>query len=307
MNGAIMIPNNLNNRINETINQLSTTQKKFLKEFPISNYIKSIKSRPEKTAYNYLSNELKEQLTIIKKNYGEEALLLYNRLVLVSLIKVSINDINNNTFPDSISDLYFQWFNRILEDVSNQECDIYNHENDLLLKDLSICSLKLFPAGIQVVEKSGIGRRYFICNGISQFLRASTFYLLKQRSNWPFYQIHMNMRYLSEFSSEGWFNGYLRIAEMVEMHPEIVGIFSSSWFFDPDLYKVSPRLEYLSKLPKENRAILFNQGTSQSDINNALAKSKTRRRLYKEGKYKPTGYLYIWLRSDLLNWAKRNF
>ena len=39
---------------------------------------------------------------------------------------------------------------------------------------------------------------------------------------------------------------------------------------------------------------------------NATAKSSTRKRLYEEGKYKPTGYMVIWLREELINWSDKH-
>ena len=71
-----------------------------------------------------------------------------------------------------------------------------------------------------------------------------------------------------------------------------------------ELAEISPRLLYLRVMPQENGAELFYWGPSSDDEDNATAKSATRRRLVKEGKYVPTCYYLVWLRQDILKWAK---
>ena len=43
--------------------------------------------------------------------------------------------------------------------------------------------------------------------------------------------------------------------------------------------------------------------TSDFDIENATAKSQTRRRLYEAGEYLPVAHRILWLRRDILRWA----
>jgi len=117
-----------------------------------------------------------------------------------------------------------------------------------------------------------------------------------------YYQIHTHNRELNEFNEQGWNDCYIRIAEMLEKHEEVKGLFGASRFYDPQLENISPRLMYLQKIPLQNGAVCFSAG--EDCTGNALAKSKTRIKLYQEGKYIFMSYLLVWPRKELIKWAK---
>ena len=98
---------------------------------------------------------------------------------------------------------------------------------------------------------------------------------------------------------------YLRIAELLKLNPRVKGYVQCSWYSDPVLENVSPRLVYYRQRPEQNGAKVFRFGTSESDIRNATSKSPTRRELFKEGKYIPTSYLVVWPRKELIEWAEK--
>ena len=88
---------------------------------------------------------------------------------------------------------------------------------------------------------------------------------------------------------------------MLALNPEIRGMWGGSWFYDPALERISPRLEYLRSVPQDNGAYVF---YSNIDINGgALSKSDTRKQAYEDGKYLPKSYSVIWPRRHLLDWA----
>jgi hypothetical protein len=92
------------------------------------------------------------------------------------------------------------------------------------------------------------------------------------------------------------------VAEMLERHEEIKGMFGASWFYDPQLENISPRLMYLQKIPLAGGAQMFYMGADRTG--NALAKSKTRLKLYEEGRYRPQEYMLVWPRKELMAWAR---
>jgi hypothetical protein len=51
------------------------------------------------------------------------------------------------------------------------------------------------------------------------------------------------------------------LASLLEMNPgvkvKVKGVFCSSWWYDPQLEAISPRLKYLSAVPTDNGAQLF--------------------------------------------------
>jgi hypothetical protein len=116
---------------------------------------------------------------------------------------------------------------------------------------------------------------------------------------------HTETRYLDEFDEAGWEATYRNVASLLRRHTEVVGVAGYSWFYDPELEKISPRLAYLRRRPLEGGAILLRGRSSDFDVTNALAKSQTRRLLYEAGRYTPVGYQMVWLRGDLLRWADR--
>ena len=91
---------------------------------------------------------------------------------------------------------------------------------------------------------------------------------------------------------------------MLEMNPDIKGVFGSSWWYDPEVERITPRIGYLRQRPLQNGATVFRMGSDQAAIINATGFSRLRRELYDKGEYLPTNYLMAWARDDLLGWAK---
>lgn len=114
---------------------------------------------------------------------------------------------------------------------------------------------------------------------------------------------HTNTGRLDEFNETGWDHFYLRVAELLTRREHVRGLALTSWFYDPALLEISPRLAYLQTRPQERGAHLMKHGSSGHAIEFATRTSETRRRLYEEGKYLPTEYSILWGRRELLTWA----
>ena len=97
----------------------------------------------------------------------------------------------------------------------------------------------------------------------------------------------------------------MRIAELMKWDQATKGIFRAGWLLDPKLEEISPNLVYLRTVPQKNGARLFRSRTVQADIDWALSLSPIRRRLYKEGAYRPSSHGYIWPREAFFAWADR--
>ncbi|WP_143467509.1 hypothetical protein [Leptolyngbya ohadii] len=278
---------------------------------PETLYQESIQSLPRTSGYYCIPQELSDRVSFIQSNYGQEAVALYQRLALAVLIQRSVRLLPKANYPEEVIWFYKRHFSWVFEnliaqtskDVSYQNIDYYDYSNDLFLKDLGICSLRVFPVGAQVVELLGISRRFILNQGLSQFLQSSFFYLTKMGSNSPFYHVHLDPRWLSEFNQGGWHRFFKIMAEMLRRNPEVKGVFGSSWFYDPHLETISPGLLYLRKIPELGGAKTFKWGNSPMDVENATCKSARRKQLYEQGKYVPTSYIFIWSRQDLIQWA----
>lgn len=276
-----------------------------LYSFPIDFYTSDVKSYPLLSNYHHISSKLEATFNKIISQYNLHGMALYHKLALSFLVADAVSSGQNKRLPENVRLLSNEWFERVLDDISIQPDDYYTHKNDSFLKDLAGCCLRLIPVGAWAVEVSGIERRFLFMGDFKQFYQSLLFLIFKMKGFKPFYQIHTVLRYVQGFNPEGREKCYLRIAEMLKRNSEIKGMFALSWLYDPQLESVSPRLAYLRLLPEKYGAKVFHIGTRQVDINNALVKSPTRRKLFKEGKYMPTAYIKIWPRKELIAWADR--
>jgi hypothetical protein len=83
-------------------------------------------------------------------------------------------------------------------------------------------------------------------------------------------------------------------------------MFGASWFYDPALDEISPRLGYLRKTPIAGGAFFIQGDATEEDKRNALSTSSTRQKLYDEGKYIPRSHMLIWGKNDQINWANKH-
>ena len=177
-------------------------------------------------------------------------------------------------------------------------------EDDVFRKDLSICLLLSFPCVAQVVEQTGgIPLRALTTGGIGQAARMVRHLTATGWRKGPYLEIHTHTPMLPGFTPKGWDQCYMLVAELLKQRPDCLGMVGGSWFYDPALAEVSPRLRYLAETPIDGGAFRVRLGTSEEDAELATATSATRRTLVEEGKYVPTRWLLIWPRKALLNWA----
>jgi len=288
------------------VRQIRSEHANLLQDFPLDTYIAYLDGLPQYSPYRYVSPEMLRICESISACGGETTLELYHKFLLITLIERAPERITRKKIPDSIRALYSEAFGRIISELATNHQGFYLYRNDLFLKDLGICRLRLIPAGARLVHESGIPRRLLFCDGLSQFARGLWFFLSKTRGFKPLYEIHVDPRSLGEFNPEGHDRFFLRMADLLELNPHVKGMFGESWFYDPELERVSPRLTYLHKRPVENGAKLFLGWTNEDLIKNAILKSPTRRRLYEERQYRPTGYFMIWPRRALISWGQRS-
>ena len=207
--------------------------------------------------------------------------------------------------PGSISVLYGDAFGRLADHLKNNCDDSYNLSNDFFLKDIRFVLGLSVPCGAQVVDMisevplRSVALSSFRSKNVSAIVRYA-----RAKGYAPWFRIHTESRYLAEFDEQGWDNCYLRIAQLLEQRKDIRGMVGTGWFYDPQLLEISPHLAYLQQRPLERGAFSLRHRAGRYDIENAIMKSQTRRRLYQEGKYIPIVYSIVWPRKDLLSWAE---
>lgn len=300
-----MMKNTIASQLYELRQDLNNIDNQLLTDFPESQYYETLKGFPLIANYHIIPPILQQNLAVIKLRYGQQAVATYHKLILCFLIKEALESPRlNEDFPESIVSFYNRHFTWVLQNVQNETDDsYYDYANDLFLKDLGVCSLRMFPFGAHTVELAAMSRRFIIDYGIRQMLEASSFYMAKMRRNTPFYHIHLDTRWVADFNQVGWHRFFKAMAEMLTRNPQIRGVFGSSWFYDPHLEKISPGLIYLRRMPEHGGAKVFKFGSSSLDIKNATYKSPVRQKLYEEGQYLPTSYIFIWPRRELIQWA----
>jgi len=260
----------------------------------VDRYIELLSRQPPLLSLHHPSPEIREFL----RNVGDRA--SFHKEAMLELIR---RFRKTERMTDEVAKLYEADFSRIKREMATNPAGFYELPKDAFVKDLSLCCLRAFPARAQIVETSGIGRRIVLYGGLGHFPGAAAF-LVKAGGFAPWYQIHTHTSVMADFNESGWEHCYRVIAGMLSVNPTVKGMFGISWFYDPALEAISPRLGYLRHTPLKGGArLLYRGGDHDANVKNATTKSDTRRKLYEAGKYSPVAYAMLWRRTELLRWA----
>jgi hypothetical protein len=269
----------------------------------VETLISLLDATPSEKPYHFLTDRTEDLLSGIRREHGETGFELLQKLALLRLIETFSSRAVGKRYTDAIRECFGRSYDRIIRSIEDPSFSHYRTVNDILLKDLALCRQKMFPAGAQVVEPaSAFHRALLYRGGVRQALQVIQL-LLVTGGNRGWYQNHTHLSELEEFNPEGRDRFYLRIADMLAVNPDAKGMWGGSWFYDPELERVSPRLVYLRERPQANGAFVF---YSNVDLKGgALSKSKSRRELYERGEYLPKAYALIWPRRRMIAWAAR--
>jgi len=277
-----------------------------LEDVPITRYISCLDVNPPYSSYRHVSQDIQKICSHIALRWSKETLDTYHRLLLIHLMTGFAERPKPVAFSSSIVDLYYMEFRRIVRELETKSVGFYLFPNDLFFKDLGLCRLVLIPVGSELIEiDSGISRHILFQGSLTQFLKGLKFFTAKTGGFKPFFQIHLDSRKEDEFNCQQRTLCYLNIAEILKLNGQIKGVFGGSWFYDPQIEKISPRLAYLRRLPLAHGAQTFYFGSDEQALANALHKSPTRRQYYKNGQYLPSNYILVWPRQELLAWAEQ--
>lgn len=275
--------------------------------FPMSAYIDDVKSYPEIRMHGYFRPRRKKIFSTIQKHYGFHAMALYHKLVLSYFMKDSLERLMSKSLPKGIISNIHSWYERVIHDFDRQPDSYYDTSKLDFKIDFGVCCLKSLPiGGAWFVKIRMIRPQVFFTFDIHQLKRILGCVLFKTKGFFPYVVIHTVPRYMLRFNCQRMNLGYKEIGELMKYQRKIKGIFRRSWFLDPNLEQVTPELDYLRTIPQNNGAILFQSGTTHHEITESLAFSPHRRKLYKEGKYIPAAYAYIWPRKEFLEWLSQN-
>ncbi len=290
--------------------QIAAFSPVLLKDFPIKTYMELIDRYPKVGNYTYMSPEVKKLADTISRSCSSEVFESYHKCLLLSFIERAQEKSEFLSLPGEIRTYYSLNFERIFHDIESgvHEAGFYLYPSDKFLKDLGVCSLRLIPAGAQKLNLSPLPADFLFRNGTSQFIIGLAYVLFELRGFRPLYNMHTDSHdthLMSEFNPAGWRNFLVRAADLIKLNPSVKGVFGKTWFVDPQLEKISPRLCYVRHIFNRNGGRFFYLGPCTSGIEDAVYKSPTRKKLYEYGKYIPKEYLGVWSGRSLIQWAER--
>jgi hypothetical protein len=95
---------------------------------------------------------------------------------------------------------------------------------------------------------------------------------------------------------------YFRMAQSMELQPDVKALIASAWLHSPATFEVSPHLAWLNKTFADHGAVIATMGPAPPDCG-VFEKSRERQRAFSEGRFRPTLGLIVWQRADMLAWA----
>ena len=213
--------------------------------------------------------------------------------------------LRDSSLPPSVLEIIPAAYERLIRNLGAMNPAEYWLGDDGFLKDLRFAAGLTVPCGAQDVDLYARVTARSLIRAALAFGESRNALKVLRLGLAPWFRIHTDSRYLDEFDESGWERCYRRIAEMLARSPGARGMVGTSWFYDAQVRKVSPRLSYLQREPLVHGAILLCHGSSTVDTERAIAKSATRRQLYEAGTYVPVCYSLLWPRRSLMAWAEQ--
>ena len=255
--------------------------------------------------YRHVPDPVRSALAQVEALGGRDALRLFLRAVLGQGIAELITSGRLEALPPRIVHHHSKQLRRIAAAIA-EDADWFDIDSDLFLKDVGLVTLRLYAAAAQLLDtRCGIPRSLLFRQGLAK-IPAIALKFTRLGGFKPYIQIHTHLSNLEDFNEEGRNECYRCCADLYRIRPDLLGMFGSSWFYDPVVEELSPRLDYLRRIPVLGGAELFFVEAGGGAIGNAISTSPSRRKLYEEGKYMPTSYMLAWGRQQQMSWAERN-
>lgn len=221
-------------------------------------------------------------------------------LVLLELAGQFDSRFEQAKLPESLLPYYRENLDRILVRAAQAHRWATTARSDIFLKDLGILRMTLIPCSSHLVfRNSGVPRSLLLRQNPLNLALALRFFGLRTHGFAPFLENHVHPQMLEHFNPEGRARCYELVAELLERWPENRGLMGMSWYYDPVVRTISPRLAYLRDVPERGGALFLPAGRGKDVAAGAVAKSQTRRRLFEAGKYEPVSYLMAWASADI--------
>jgi hypothetical protein len=204
--------------------------------------------------------------------------------------------------PPAVLELYPEWIGR-LADFLTAAPDPY--DRDFWAKDVRISLVLSVPgARTQMIDLSSPMGPGQVLRHAREGWGWSVIPAYAAAQAWkPWLEVHTESRELSDFNEAGWDRAWATAAEILKRRPEMAGMLGSSWFYDPPLEQISPRLAYLRLNPLKHGAFMIHQGPGDIHTQRAATSSPTRAALIEKGEYTARSWIVAWPRAALIKWA----
>ncbi|MBX9617007.1 MAG: hypothetical protein K2X25_15550 [Caulobacteraceae bacterium] len=210
--------------------------------------------------------------------------------------------------PGEVMELYPYWLDRMAEFLTAAAETDAPYDPDHWAKDVRMALVLSVPGALtQTIDLSSpMGPGQVVRNGRdghgwSQMVA----YIRAQGWKRPWLEVHTESRQLADFNEAGWDRAWATAAAICRTRPALAGMIGSSWFYDPPLETISPRLAYLRLNPLKGGAFILHQGPAPIHSERASASSPTRKALIESGEYTPSSWLVAWPRATLIPWAEQ--
>ena len=199
--------------------------------------------------------------------------------------------------PQEFALHYADCFHRVMDGIEDRSFP-YDLRLDLVHKDLALTRLALIPAVAQLLyPHAGVPMKPLLTWGPG----AWRYVWGRCGGRSPMVEIHTHDPMAGAyFNAAGWEETYRLTALLMRGSGELRGLIGFSWFYDPQLEELSPRLGYLRHSPVSQGARLVPMDADGDSARLATATSPSRRAAYEAGAYRPRRHGLIWSRADML-------
>ncbi len=286
--------------------QLTEASGRFFSSQTIDEFIREYSGIGEADHYRFVPDRARALVQVILDAWGAEAVDTFLQAAILHSVVLSIQCGSIDSLTPRVRIHQAKQFSRIVLSLQSSSRS-FSLNQDLFLKEMGIASLRLLAGASQLIDvRCGIPRSIVFRQGLRRALPAIGWFVGRLRGFRPFMQVHTHDLYLDEFNEQGWAECYRCCAEICEANPKLLGMFGSSWFYDPQVCKISPRLSYLQAVPASGGAKFLYVATGGHSISLATATSSSRRVLYESGEYMPAAFMLVWASRDLVSWAQNN-
>lgn len=224
--------------------------------------------------------------------------------LLLALVASLPGRFEQSGLPPPFSAEYRRCTARITERIAARTPWQQGVDDDIFRKDLALLCLRLLPCVSHVVcRHSGVPRRTLLLpRNLLSGTSARLLVGLRGRL-WPLLENHVHPEMLDRFDAAGREQCYRLVGALLAHWPDAVGLGGTSWYYDRAVGKISPKLDYLYRVPAAHGALFLDAGSSAEAAQGAGARSAHRRSLIERGLYRPRNVMMVWPREALLRYV----